>query len=114
MNQFLKVLAGFFVLLPLLTACSSSAVKQRKEQRDKVAQANKFYCEFMNSEQYPDIEVALNIEMAKRCDTTAQFQVFPYKTPTEVSGIMYCCNTNPLAAKSATKKADNKDKEEIE
>ncbi len=93
-------------LLIFTLGCSSSGVKQRKEQRDKVAQSSKFYCEFLNAEQFPDIDVAINLEVAKRCDTTLPMQMFPYKTPTEVSGVMYCCNTNASAARP-TKKGEN-------
>ncbi len=81
-----------------LSGCASSAMKQRKDQRDKVAQTSKLYCEFINGEVFPDIDVALNLEMAKRCDSEKNFTITQYKTPSENMGIMYCCVPQQKAA----------------
>ncbi|MBX2994479.1 MAG: hypothetical protein KF681_06650 [Bdellovibrionaceae bacterium] len=81
------VLAAIFVL----GGCASSAQKARKEQRDKLIQTNKLYCEFLNGEQYPDIDVALNVQMAQRCDAEKSFTITSYKTPSEIPGVLYCC-----------------------
>jgi hypothetical protein len=100
--SFRKTSISIFALLLIsvfsLVGCGSSAVKQRKEQRDKMAQASKLYCEFVNGEIYAnDIDVALNIEMAKRCDAEKPFTVSQYKTPSESQGLIYCCS---MAARS--------------
>lgn len=75
--------------------CASSKIKERKEQRDKIAQVSKLYCEFVNGDVYPDIDVALNLEMAKKCDLEKPFSLTQYKTPSESSGVIYCCNVAP-------------------
>ncbi|PIS10688.1 MAG: hypothetical protein COT73_07950 [Bdellovibrio sp. CG10_big_fil_rev_8_21_14_0_10_47_8] len=88
---------GFLFIsgLLILAGCASSSMKQRKEQRDKLVQAGgKMYCEFINGDVYSDIDVALNIEMAKRCDVDKPFSISQYKTPSENQGIMYCCSTS--------------------
>lgn len=91
-NRFLLLMTvGSFAFL---TACGSSAVKARKEARDKAVQSSKMYCSFVNGEIFPDIDVALNIEMAGKCDSEKAFTIAPYKTPSENVGIIFCC-ANP-------------------
>lgn len=34
----------------------------------------------------------MNLEMAKRCDSAKPFSISGYKSPAEVSGMMYCCS----------------------
>lgn len=99
-----------FALFFLLTSgCASSAMKQRKEQRDKVAQSSKMFCEFINGDIYPDIEVALNLEMAKRCDPDKNFTMTEYKTRNETSGIVFCCSLLASARVSAPEKSEVKE-----
>ena len=99
------------ISLVVFAGCSSSKIKERKEQRDKVAQNSKLYCEFINGEMFPDIDVALNLEMAKRCDSEKPFSLTNYKTPTENPGILYCCSTAAHGFDRVVKKKE-KDKEE--
>lgn len=107
----LTVIAAIF-----FTGCSS-AQKQRKEQRDKLVQSSKLYCEFINGEVYPDVDVQLNLEMAKRCDSDKSFSISTYRTPSENQGIVYCCSVKAEAkaepvktdAKAAEKKSEAKD-----
>lgn len=120
-----KKIAALALSFLFLSACASSAMKARKDQQTKVAQSAKLYCEFVNGEIYPDVDVALNIEMAKRCDSDKPFSITAYKTPSENQGVMYCCSTgkNSIAAAatstpakaSPAKPADKKEEaEEIE
>jgi hypothetical protein len=92
-------LLGLF--LALIFAGCSSAQKQRKEQREKAAQQSGLWCEFVNGEMFPDIDVALNLEMSKRCDTTKQYTISSYKTPSENHGVLYCCALKEGALKPA-------------
>ncbi len=94
----LRIFTTGLLFLGLLSGCASSKMKERKEQREKVAQSSRLYCEFINGEMYPDIDVALNLEMAKRCDSEKPFSLTNYKTPAENPGILYCCS---MATKSA-------------
>lgn len=76
----------------LVAGCSSSAVRAKREQRDKALQTSKLYCEFVNGENNPtDVDVALNVSMQTRCDYEKPFSLTTYKTPSEVQGIVYCC-----------------------
>lgn len=88
----LSVAATFVV-----TGCASSQMKQRKEQRDRIVQSAKLYCDFVNGEIYPDVEVQLNLEMAKRCDSSKNFSVTNYKTSNENVGVLYCCGMSASA-----------------
>lgn len=79
------------VLFLFLVGCASSQMKARKDQRDKVAQSSKLFCEFINGDVYPDIDVALNLEMSKRCDSSKPYSMTNYRSPSEAVGIVYCC-----------------------
>lgn len=89
----LRLFATFslVVVACYLSGCASSKMKARKDQRDTVANSSKLWCEFINGEIYPDIDVALNLEMARRCDSNKNFSITQYRTPSENQGIMYCC-----------------------
>lgn len=80
-----------------LVACSS-AKKERLEQREKMAASSGFYCDFVNGEKYTDVEVVMNLDMGKRCDSGKPFSISQYRSPSDVVGMMYCC--------SMAKKAD--------
>lgn len=78
--------AGLF-----LTGCASGTFKARQAEREKLVGSSGLYCEFVNGEQHPDIDVELNMQMAKRCDVAKPFTITNYKTSSEMNGIMYCC-----------------------
>lgn len=82
----------FALMFNFLVGCASSQMKARKEQRDKIAQSSKLYCEFINGDTYPDIDVALNIEMSKHCDGNKAPALTSYRSPSEAVGIVYCCS----------------------
>jgi hypothetical protein len=82
---------ALLVSLTIFSGCASSSMKARKEQREKVSQTSRFYCDFVNGEVYPDVEIVLNLEMAKRCDSDKNFSISQYKTNSENVGMMYCC-----------------------
>jgi hypothetical protein len=87
-----KVLMVLLTAVTLLAGCASSQMKARKEQRDKAAQSSKIYCDFVNGELYPDVEVMLNLEMSKKCDSEKTFSISQYKTSNENNGIVFCCS----------------------
>ena len=94
---------GFF-----LVGCSS-AQKQRKEQRDQASQTSGLYCDFVNGEIFPDLEVALNLEIAKRCDIDRSLTISSYKTPSENQGVLYCCVLRDVAAAKSNNPAKSAD-----
>jgi hypothetical protein len=83
-----------------LSSCST-ARKERLEQRDKIAGTSGLYCDFINGEKFNDVEVVLNLEMGKRCDSTKPFSISGYKSTAEVVGMMYCCSTTKKAEGAA-------------
>lgn len=119
-SGYLQIILGLLAVV-LVTGCSSTAMKQRKEQRDKVAGSARLYCEWINGEIYSDIDVAVNLEMAKRCDADKPFSITAYRTPSENNGVMYCCSTtnSVMAAPAAASpskpaaKASVEDKKEV-
>jgi hypothetical protein len=84
--------------------CGSSAIKQRKEVRDRAVQSAKMYCEFVNGDVYPnDVDVALNISVAKHCESGSAVSMTQYKTPSESNGIMFCCPASPSTVEQVTR-----------
>lgn len=81
-----------------LSACSS-AQKQRQAERDRVSQNAGLYCEFVNGDDHNDIDVEMNLQMAKKCDTSKHFSFTNYKNASDIFGVIYCCST---AAKKAS------------
>ncbi len=90
----------------VFAGCASSQMKARKEQREQVVKNAKLYCEFINGEVFPDIDVALNLEMAKRCDSEKPFSISQYRTPSENQGMMYCCSVAAAKAVGTDKPDD--------
>ena len=111
-------LAG--ILFLFLAGCSSSQMKARKAERDKLSQSSRFYCEFINGEVFKDIDVAVNLEIAKKCDADKNFSITDYRLG-EDQGLMYCCllskpavvpaaaSESKSAAPAEVKSADKKD-----
>lgn len=92
MNRSQLVLSFLGVVIVALGTSCSSAKKERLEQREKMSASSGLYCDFVNGEKYTDVEVVMNLEMAKRCDSSKSFSISHYKSPAEVIGMMYCCS----------------------
>lgn len=92
-SQSIETFAVLSLAFGLLTSCSS-AKKERLEQREKLANSSGMYCDFVNGEKYTDVEVVMNLEMAKKCDSAKQFSISQYRSPADVVGMMYCCSLN--------------------
>ncbi len=88
----------------LLSACASGTFKARQEQRDKLASAAGLYCEFINGDKHPDVDVELNMQMAKRCDSTSHFSIASYRNSSDQNGMMYCCSNPASEPKMSFKK----------
>jgi hypothetical protein len=106
------VTAKFFILLiPVLFLLGSlsgcgTAQKQRLEQRDKLAAATGMYCEFISGDVHNDIDVELNLQLAKRCDPLKPFTMTNYKNSSENYGVIYCCSMTKREDKKEDKKSD--------
>ena len=95
-------LSMFFVLsLLFVTGCSSG--NKKSETRDKVTTQSGLYCDFVNGEKNRQIELELNILMAKKCDVDKPYTISDYRSPAEVSGVIFCCRVKEMqTAKAAT------------
>lgn len=76
-----------------LSACASGTYKARQEMREKAAASTGLFCEFVNGEQHTDVDVELNLQMAKRCDASRPFSITNYRNSSEMFGVVYCCQT---------------------
>jgi len=84
-------------IIATFVGCSSSQMKQRKEQRESVATSSKIYCDYINGEIFPDIEIKLNLDVANKCKSDGMLSITNYTTPSENKGIMYCCTLSSTA-----------------
>lgn len=91
-----------------LTGCASSAYKARQEQREKVANSAGLYCEWVNGDKHSDIDVELNLQMGKHCDSSKPFSLTPYKNPSDQNGIMYCCAMTGAESKAPVSSSSKK------
>ena len=85
----LLLLSAVFSAL-FLSGCASGR-KQKFEQREKLAASSGIYCDFVNGDKNKEIELELNVLMAKKCDSDRPFSITNYKSPAEVTGVLYCC-----------------------
>lgn len=111
-KNFSRLFVGTLTLcafLAGLSGCSSGAMKARKAEREKLASQGKIFCDFVNGELFPDLEVELNLEMVKRCDQDKALTISSYKTPSENVGIMYCCVSQ--GDKRSEQKSENRSEE---
>ncbi|MEN0058144.1 MAG: hypothetical protein AAGB31_04870 [Bdellovibrio sp.] len=60
------------------------------------------FCEFLSGDLFPDLDVELNLQMARRCEANKNFSITDYKNSSGQSGVMYCC---ALAGKAEKKTA---------
>lgn len=78
------------VSILFLSGCASGR-KQKLEQREKLAASSGLYCDFVNGDKNKEVELELNVLMSKKCDADRPFSITNYKTPAEVTGVLYCC-----------------------
>lgn len=108
----IKFIASVLVLA-FVSGCASGKIKQRQEVREKLSQSSGYFCGFVNGESFPDMEVQLNIEIAKSCQAGEPFTITNYKNPQDLTGVLFCCNiregsgnVSAKSAKRSEKKAD--------
>lgn len=98
----------FFLFLTtsvlFLSGCASSTFKARQEQREKMASSAGMYCEFVSSDLFPDLDVELSLQMAKRCDPGKDFSITNYRSSSDQYGVIYCCSTAGRRSSVAPKK----------
>ncbi len=87
------------LLLPVFLLGCGSAQKQRLELREKLAASSGMYCEFISGDVHNDIDVELNMQMARRCEPTKPLSITNYKNSSENYGVIYCCSIKKDEAK---------------
>ncbi len=86
-----------------LSGCASTKIKEKRAERDKLAQQSGIYCDFVNAEEVYDTDVELSIEMAKRCQSDKPYSISAFRTVSEHRGMIYCCSPKPFdPSKAAT------------
>jgi len=103
---------GYFIVfgaaLLLFSGCSSH-YKKRQQQRDRVAESSGLFCEFVSGDEFTDVDVEINIRMAKRCDLDKPWQFNSYKNASDNFGIVYCCQMDKsVGSKSEKNKLSEK------
>jgi hypothetical protein len=93
----------------LLLAGCSSHYKKRQQQRDRVAAATGLFCEFVSGDEFTDIDVEINIRMAKKCDLEKPLNFTSYKNASDNFGIVYCCHTGKSSAPKVDKSKLNEE-----
>jgi hypothetical protein len=86
------LLVGFIASASVLLSGCASGRKQKFEQREKLAASSGLYCDFINGDKNKEVELELNLMMANKCDSEKNFSITNYKTPAEVTGVLYCCS----------------------
>lgn len=99
------VLSSIAMGLLVLAGCASGRYKERQAEREKVAAATGMFCEFVNGDANPDVDVEMNFQMGKRCDSTKPFSITAYKNPSEIHGVIYCCSMKQEMPKGLPAKA---------
>lgn len=99
-GRFLLTVVFAFVF----TGCASGTFKERQAQREKASASSGMFCEFISSDLYPDLDVELNLRMAKRCDSDKNFSITGHKNSSDQTGVIYCCGS----AASPVKRAEAK------
>lgn len=93
-------------LVGALSACSSN--RKKHDHRDKIASSSGLYCDFVNGDKHKEVELELNISMARKCDPEKPFSLTGYRNAAEVHGLMYCCSVKK--AESSPKGQSSSDK----
>lgn len=93
----------------LFLAGCASHYKKRQQQRDRVAAATGLFCEFVSGDEFTDVDVEINIRMAKKCDLEKPLNFTSYKNASDNFGIVYCCQTGKSSAPKVEKSKLNEE-----
>lgn len=80
-----------FVVIATILSSGCASSNKKSEMRDRAVASSGLACDFVNGEKNRQVELELNIVMAKKCDLDKPYTVTDYKTPAEVTGLIYCC-----------------------
>ncbi len=88
----IQIALNFFVFFSILSfiGCSTH-YKKRQQQRDKVAATSGLFCEFVSGDEFTDVDVEVNLRMAKKCDLEKPLTMTNYRNSSDNFGLVYCC-----------------------
>ncbi len=102
------------LLLPVFLLGCGSAQKKRLDLRDKLASSSGMYCEFVSGDIHDDIDVELNLQLARKCDGSKSMTMTNYKNSSENIGIIYCCSMKKATPVQAQAPKENKENEGLD
>lgn len=88
-------------MLGLVLAGCAGGFKERQLVRERVAQSSGLFCEFVSGSEFPDVDVEVNLRMAKKCDSDKNFSVTQYQNSSNQYGLVYCCAIDKSKATSS-------------
>lgn len=68
--------------------------------REKISASTGLYCEFLSGDQFTDLDVELNLQMAKKCEVEKNYSITNYKNASDQIGVIYCCQIPKKMAKA--------------
>lgn len=96
----------------VFAGCSTN--KKKHDLRERAANATGLFCDFVNGDKHKEVELELNVSMARKCDPEKPYSITGYRNASEVHGLMYCCSMRKVADKNdkaeKTEKAEKADK----
>lgn len=95
----MKTYLSLIACLVFLASCSSH-YKKRQEMREKVSASSGLYCEFISGDQFTDLDVELNLQIAKKCEVDKNYSITNYKNASDQIGVIYCCQIQKKTAKA--------------
>jgi len=90
----MKKICVLGILIVMILSGCSGAQKARRDEREKIVQSKGVLCDFVSESDFKDIDIELNLRLAKKCDATKPFNISGYKRVSENPGVLYCCNTS--------------------
>ncbi len=80
--------------LAILISGCSGAQKTRRDERERLVQSKGVYCDFVSESDYTDVDIELNLRIAKKCDPSKPFNITSHKRVSDNPGVLYCCNVS--------------------
>ncbi|MEY4617281.1 MAG: hypothetical protein RJB66_2241 [Pseudomonadota bacterium] len=94
----LKKITSIGLLFGIVLSGCSSSHKARRQERERLVQSKGVFCDFVSESDFNDVDVELNLRLAKKCDASKPFSITSHKRVSENPGVLYCCNSEGVEA----------------